>query len=221
MKPVLPRAALEQDEKTMTSSINAARDDLAFMRSLVEGEGDWRVTFGEAYFAAGLIYGAQMLLHAAEFFGPLPRSGLWAFVIGLGPSLIFAAVFSWILWRHRTIRPNATGRALGAVFGSVGLANLALVAVIGSVAWRERSGTTWLIYPCAVMVLQGAAWMVSYVIRRRSWLALVAAGWIGSGVAMALCVNAMGYFILIAGLCFCLCMALPGWIMVRLSRKAV
>ena len=204
----------------MSADSQSAREDLAFMRALAGGSDDWLLTFGESYFAAGLIYGAQMLLHAAQLFGWLPTTGLWPLVVGLGPTIVFLAVLTWILWRRRAIRPSTVGRSLGAVFGSVGLANLALVAVIGSVAWRERSLTTWLIYPCAVLVMQGAAWMVSYVIRRRGWLALVSAGWIVCGVAMALVVQSIGYYILIAGLGFLLCMALPGWVMIRLGRRA-
>jgi len=40
---------------------------------------------------------------------------------------------------------------------------------------RLHSLTVWLIYPCTVCVLQGAAWSVAFVLRRRPWLGLVAA----------------------------------------------
>jgi hypothetical protein len=204
----------------MSADSHSARDDLAFIRTLVGGSDDWLLTFGEAYFAAGVVYGGQILMNAGQIFGWLPGQGLWALAIGLGPTVVYLAILVWILRRHRAMRPSTTGRSLSAVFGSVGLANLALIAVIGSVALRERSITTWLIYPCAVLVLQGAAWLVSYVIRRRGWLAVVAAGWIVAGVAMAQFVQSIGYYLLIAGLSFCLCMALPGWVMIRLARKA-
>jgi hypothetical protein len=204
----------------MSADSETARDDLAFMRALVGGSDDWLITFGEAYFAAGVVYGAQILMNAGQVFGWLPGQGLWALATGLGPTVVYIAILVWILRRHRALRPSATGRSLSAVFGSIGLANLALVAVVGSVALREHSITTWLIYPCAVLVLQGAAWLVSYVVRRRGWLGLVAAGWIVAGVAMAQCVQSIGYYLLIAGLSFALCMALPGWVMIRLARRA-
>ncbi len=70
------------------------------------------------------------------------------------------------------------------VFAAVGMSNLALVAVIGSVALREKSITTWLIYPCTVFVLQGAAWLMAYTLRRRAWLGLVALGWFVTALGM-------------------------------------
>ena len=50
----------------MNTDIRTAEEDLAFLRSVVErGEGTTGA-WGESYFAAGLIYGAQMLLHAQD-----------------------------------------------------------------------------------------------------------------------------------------------------------
>ena len=205
----------------MSADAHSARDDLAFMRSLVaEGANDYSV-FGKSYGLAGLIYGAQILLHAGQLAGLVPATGLWPLAVGLGPTLVFLTVLAVILWRGRhDRRPSPTGRAVNAAFASIGMANLALVAVIGVVAWREGSVTTWLIYPCAVFVLQGAAWLFAWTLRRRAWLGLVAAGWGTAGIAMAVSVESLAWYLLAAGLGFLLCMALPGWIMVQLSRRA-
>ena len=43
---------------------NSVRDDLAFLRALAEGSEENLRTFAEIYFAAGIIYGGEMLLHA-------------------------------------------------------------------------------------------------------------------------------------------------------------
>jgi hypothetical protein len=102
----------------------------------------------------------------------------------------------------------------------VGLANLALIAVVGSVAWREQSATTWLIYPCAVFVLQGAAWLFAFMMRKQIWLLGVALGWFACAIAMALTVTMAGWFILFAGAGLWLCMALPGWAILRQTRAA-
>ena len=204
----------------MNTDARTAQDDLAFLRALVEGSGESSGAWAEGYFAAGLIYGAQMLMHAGQALGWLPSSGLPALAIGVGPTLVFLPVIGWISWRRRKDRPAAVaGRAVAAVFGSVGLANLALIVVIGSVSLREKSLTIWLIYPACVFILQGAAWMVAYAMRRRAWLALVAAGWFGFAIAMGLTIERIGYYVLFAGLGIWSCMALPGWLMLRAAAK--
>jgi hypothetical protein len=203
---------------TATDAQTAAREDLAFLRGLFD-RSDGSSAFGEAYFAAGLIYGAQMLLHGAQALHWLPPNGSLMLAIALGPTLIFVPVLVWINWRHRRERLAAPGRAIGAVFGAIGTANLALVAVIGSVAWREHSLTTWLIYPCAVFILQGAAWLVASLMRLRPWMLAVAAGWVLAGLAMAQSVTSLGAYILLAGLGIWTCMALPGWVLIRVARR--
>ncbi|HEX3405845.1 MAG TPA: hypothetical protein VHS81_01305, partial [Caulobacteraceae bacterium] len=169
----------------------------------------------------GLVYGAQMLMHAGQFFRLLPGEGPAALAIGLGPTLLFVPLIAWIISRHRTDRPPAvTGRAVAAVFGAVGAANLALVVVIGWAAWRQGSFATWLIYPACVFILQGAAWTVAWSLRRRAWLGVVAAGWFVFAIAMGLTTERIGLYLLFCGLGIWSCMALPGWLMTRIGRKA-
>jgi hypothetical protein len=200
----------------MTTDPQSARDDLAFLRALLDDESAGPRSFGEAYLAAGLIYGGQMILHAMQAMGWIGGSAMGALAIGIGSTVLFIPVLTWIIIRNRRTPVHGTvGRAVGGIFAVVGLANLVLVAVIGSVAWREASVTTWLIYPCAVFVLQGAAWLFAFTMRRRTWLLWIAIGWFVCAVAMALTVTMTGYFILFAGLGLWLCMALPGWIMLR------
>lgn len=205
----------------MSTNAQSARDDLAYMRSLVaEGANDFSM-FGEIYGLAGLIYGGQILLHAGQMYGLLSGRPPWGFVFSAGPTLAFLAALAVIVWRRRhDKRPSPTGRAINSMFGSAGLANLALIAVIGAVAWREQSFATWLIYPCAVFVLQGTAWFFAWTIRRRTWLLPVAAGWMAAGIFMAFSVSSLGTYLLGAGLAFLLCMALPGWAMIQIGRKA-
>ena len=207
----------------MNADAQSARDDLAFLRALV-GDDEQRTqrNFGEIYFVSGLIYGGQMLLHAVQALGLLPPDGLTSLAIGLGPTVVFVPVLLWLIWKQRADKPSGTvGRAVAGVFGAIGLANLVLIMVIGSIALREHSIATWLIYPCSVFVLQGTAWLFAFMMRRRGWTLLVAAGWFASAVAMALSVTALGYFILFAGLGLWLCMALPGWAMMRNAVRGV
>jgi hypothetical protein len=203
----------------MNGDAAAARDDLAFMRALVQAGGDAQQPFGEGYLAAGVIYGAEMLLHGGQLLGLVSVAGPWVLAIGLGPTVLFLAVLFWIVRRHRGAPANMVSRAIGAVFGAVGVANVALVAVVGSVALRCHSVEIWLIYPCAVFVLQGAAWLAAYALRRRVWLALVGLGWFAAGIGMSRAVGSFAAYVLIAGVSILLLMALPGWVLLRLARK--
>ena len=206
----------------MTADAQSAREDLAFLKTLVGGnENAGMRALGEAYLAGGLIYGVQVLLPVAQGLGWLPKNDLASLLTGIGPTAVFVPVLIWIIRRNRTDMPKGmVGRAVAGVFAAIGLSNLFLIAVVGAVAWREDSQTTWLIYPCAVFVLQGTAWLFAYMMRRRRWLLLVAIGWFASAVGMALSVAATGYFILFAGLGLWFCMALPGWIILRRDPRS-
>ncbi len=200
---------------------DTARDDLAFLRALVTPSDVWQKQFGETYAAAGLCYCVQMLLHGGQFLGLIPPTGPIALAIGFGPTLVFLVLLIGIIWRNRQgPSGGATSKAVGAVFGAVGLANLVLIVVIGSVAWRLQSITVWLIYPCAVMVLQGMAWLVAYMLRRRPWHAAVAGGWFLTGMGMGAAVLSPGWYVITAGLGMFACMLVPGLVMLRQSRSA-
>jgi hypothetical protein len=201
-------------------TFESARDDLSFMRGLVEGGQDWQRPFGRVYFAAGLCYGAQMLMHGGQFVGVLPEAGWPALAIGLGPTGVFLVLLVWLNRLNGPLAGTAVARAVGSVFGAVGVANLAIAAIVGSVAWREHSITIWLIYPCIVMALQGVAWMVAWQLRRRGWLGLVAAGWFATGLAMAASIEAIGGYVLAAGLGMLGFLLIPGAIMMRQAPAA-
>jgi hypothetical protein len=207
----------------MSPDAQSARDDLAFLRALIgDDEALQMRTFGESYFAAGLIYGGQMILHAVQALRFLPDTPAWSLGIGLGPTLLFIPVISWILYRNRQNQARgAIGKAVGAIFGAIGLANFFLIAVIGSVALQEHSLQTWLIYPCCIFILQGTAWLFTYMMRRHGWHLAVALGWFATAVAAALAIpSSLGLFILFVGIGLWGCMALPGWLMLRNARAA-
>jgi hypothetical protein len=199
---------------------DSARDDLAYLRALVQGTDSLPRGFGQAYAAAGLCYGVQFLLHGAQALGwaTSPNLGL---VIGLGPTIVFLALLTWIIARDR--REGAGGgvtfRAVRSVFSAVGFANIAAAVIVGSVALREHSLTIWLIFPCIIMVFQGAAWLVAFVLWRQGWFGLVASGWFAAGIAAGLCVGIVPAYLIVSGLAFLAFMLVPGVILMR-PRKA-
>ena len=207
----------------MNQDAQSARDDLAFIKALVgDDETAQMRTFGASYFAAGLVYGGQMILHAVQALGFLPNTPAWSLGIGLGPTLVFLPLISWIVYSNRK-NPihGAVGRAVTGIFGAIGLANFFLLICIGWVAIHQKSVSTWLIYACCVFIFQGTAWLFSYMMRRRGWHLAVAIGWFVTAVASAISITtSLGLFILFAGMGLWGCMALPGWLMMRSARSA-
>jgi len=105
-----------------------------------------------------------------------------------------------------------------AVFACIGTSYLCLAAVIASVALREHSLATWLIYPCAVYVLQGAAWLIYFNLSRRPWMLIVALGWFACGIAMGWYVTNPAIFLLFAAIGLSVLMVVPGWLLARSTR---
>jgi hypothetical protein len=196
-------------------NVDDARDDLAFIRALVAPEDHWQKQFGRLYAAAGACYSVQMLLHIGQTAGITPNHGLAAQLIGWGPSVVFLAILIWVIRRDGRQRGGFTSRAVGAVFAAVGMTNLALCLTIGSVALRLHSLTLWLIYPCVVMILQGLAWMVAFMLRRRGWLGVIALGWFGVGVAMAIFIDNMVGYVAAATVGIVCFMLIPGLYLMR------
>jgi hypothetical protein len=194
--------------------------DLAFLRALAgDGGTSFLRNFGEVYLATGVCYSLQILGHGAQFAFGWFTEPLAASILGFGPTLVVVALIAWLNWRRRnTSGASTVTKAVGAMFGAVGVANLVMVAVVGVQAWRMQSIQVWLIYPCIVMAFQGAAWMAAWTLRRRGWMGLVGAGWFATAIAMGVYIpNMAGYLAaLFAGLV--LCMVLPGYAMMRTFR---
>ena len=199
-----------------------ALDDLAFMRGLVQSGADVTRPLGEGYLAAGLCYGIQMVLHLGQYLGWAPDEGLAALAISLGPTVVFLALITWLSIRNHTPTAGASlvARTVGAVFMAFGLANIALIAIIGSQALRMKSLEIWLIYPCVVLALQGAAWLIVYTLRRRAWIAVVSAGWFATGIAMAFAIGYPLPLLLIGIFGFAAFMVIPGIYMMRSPKEA-
>lgn len=200
-----------------------AHADLAFMKALVEEGGRSQMTGGAIFLAAGLLYGLQCLVHWTQSVGVTRFSDAFMLVFVIGITATFVGVLGVVVWRDRKMHQRAVGtRALNAAFGGAGLANLVLCSVFGLVAWRERSETIWLLYPVTISVVQGFAWYVAYMMRKRLWLALVSAGWYATAVGLGVLMSSdnVAAYLLLLGLALLLLMALPGGVMIRLGKSS-
>jgi hypothetical protein len=194
-------------------------DDLAFMRALAEGGGESRRATAAGFVAGGVLYGLQCFVQGADAVGWLRLSDMQSGIFVAAITIGFLLLLGWILWRYRNApSTGVSARALAAAFSGAGTATLALLCVFASAALREGSITIWMLFPCAVFALQGAAWMVAWSLRRRGWLGLVALGWMASAIGLSL---AIGHDIypFIAGAALLLFMAVPGAVMMRSAQR--
>jgi len=204
------------------SDLAEARDDLAFMRSLVSGGGQFQTVAGEIFIWAGLLYGLQCLLSWLDVAGVVSFSQSAMLVVSFGPTFVFLVVLGIVIWRERKA-PKSAGalRALEAVFQGAGIANLVLALVFAYGAHLTQSITVWLYHPVVVCVFQGVAWYVAWIVRKRAWLGLVSLGWFAVSLACGLLVQSPDKFLLTIGVALILLMALPGYAMRRAGKQAV
>ncbi|MFI4974605.1 MAG: hypothetical protein ACHP84_08705 [Caulobacterales bacterium] len=207
----------------MTSKLQGAEADLAFMRALAEGGGPTAglAAFGTVYFAAGLLYGLQVLVQWADGARLIhvPPPLMLVFIIGV--SVVFFAVMGWIMWRGRRAGPaGVAARAVGGAFGAVGTAYLTIVVAFAWVALRERNLSVWLLYPVVVFAMQGAAWLVAFSLRQRLWLLFVAVGWLANAVALGFCVEFLQFYVPLAAFGLFAWMMIPGAVLMRQGRRA-
>lgn len=200
---------------------SSVQDDLAFMKSLTDGAVARRhqAQFGKIYFAAGVIYGFQVVVQWAAYAKLIVMpidDGLFILAI----NFIFLSYLGWEMWNNRGLgQGTMTNRAINAAFAAIGAANLAVTLILFIGAWRLDNQMIGVLIPCVIFALQGAAWFVAYTLRRRAWLGVVAAGWMVTSIAMAFYVGSITFMLLI-GLGILLWMAVPGFVMMRLASKA-
>lgn len=206
----------------MATDLQSAREDLAYMRSLVSGGVAMQSTIGEAFTWAGALYGGQCILHWLQTLGAVPSTGLIALAILLLPTLLFCVILGIIIWKDRK-KPTggASARALGAVFQGAGLANLVMACVFAYGASKAEDFGLWLYHPIVVCMFQGVAWYVAWAILRRRWLSFVAFGWFATTVTLGVAMFAdIGVYLLALGIALLVFMALPGWVIWRDAKKA-
>ena len=98
---------------------HSPEDDLAFMRSIVEGGGRPSLTLSICYLAGGLLYGTQCLFHVGQVTGVIrwPDLANLAFVVAI--SAAFLSVLTWAILKDRrdgAARGPLASRSLNAAF---------------------------------------------------------------------------------------------------------
>ncbi|WP_297737792.1 hypothetical protein [uncultured Maricaulis sp.] len=205
----------------MTDELATARADLAFLRNLAEG--DPRPSAGASLLlmTAGLLYGFETLIHWIGVSGLVALPDWVHFAAAIVGTGGFLLALAFILWMDRN-QPTGTAarKAYETAFMAAGLANLSMAFVFGFNAFRTQDFTLWLYYVPVVFALQGAAWFVASRVQKRLWYGVVAIGWYLAAAALGLTMNDPAMFNLIASLALLGLMAVPGFVLWRLSRAA-
>ncbi|MDY6922590.1 MAG: hypothetical protein SWI22_01360 [Pseudomonadota bacterium] len=202
--------------------LHSPEDDLAFMRSIVEGGGRTPMTLAVCYLAGGLLYGLQCLFHVGQITGLIrwPDLANLAFVVMITVS--FLAVLTWAILKDRKDGPvnrgSTASRSLNAAFSATGMANTAVIIVFGVGAYRDQDFAIWLYYAAIVFALQAAAWYMAWTLKRKGWmLATALGGWLAA-VALGLLVREPVWYLGVCTVALFALFALPGWILFRDAR---
>lgn len=198
----------------------SAREDIAFMRKLLEDGERSQMTGGIISVLGGGIYGLQCLVQWAAVAGVITLNELGWMITSFLPTVVFLTILTWYLVKSRHQVQRGTDRSINAVFGALGVTNLVLLVVIGSFAARESSMNIYEIYPAVVFALQGGGWMVAWWLRRELWLGAVAAGWFASAIALGFLIGTTTY-ILVAALSLFAFLMLPGFALIRAAWRNV
>ena len=209
----------------MNDKLKTAQADLAFLRGLAEGgaeRGGLGVAGGALYGSAGVLYGVQTLSYFVQEKGLLSLGATGNIVMAWAPTVIFLILMTIVIIIDRkNPQRGVTNRAVNAAFSGTGIANLALVLVFASAAARSQDFRYWLFHPAVVFILQGAVWYVIFVLRKRAWMALVAIGWLVSGVAMGMLIDRADLYLAIATFGLFAFMGAPGFFMMRQALRPV
>lgn len=206
--------------------LHSAEADLAFMRSIVEGDGRPQLTLAVCYLAGGLLYGLQCLFHLGQVLGVIRWPDLANLIFVLGITVAFLII---LVWAVRTDKRNeASGargpmasRAMQAALSGAGMANAAVLIIFGVGAVRDQDFAVWLYYPAVIFCLQSAAWYMAWNLKKKPWMLATSLGGWATAVALGVLVREPLVYLSVCTAALLLLFAGPGWIMWRDARTAL
>jgi hypothetical protein len=195
------------------------REDIAFLRAVVEDHDSTMALDGAILTAVGVIFGFVSLFYWFVSAGvrTVPTTAIpWAWVMGV---MVLVPVVL-LLQRRYPRSSGPSSRATLAAWQGVGTGITVAGIAFGLGAWRLQmpSLVLWA-FPVVLFTLYGAAWGLAFAVRRRIAFALVAAG---CHLVSLACGFSMGrpqeWLVLSLGL-FTL-VAAPGFALVWHARRA-
>jgi hypothetical protein len=208
----------------MNADTQSAREDLAFLRQLVDEDDGGRPLwiFGASYLAIGLAIIAQVValwIIAADLV-PAPEWAPLAAIVAVWTVYTFAQ--QWIAGRVRGVKPgaNVRSRVGGAALYSMALPHLTMVVVFAITAWRQQDGIFLQQAALVFFALQGGMWFIIHALRRERWHLLEAIAWLLATLAAAPFLGTDTFGPVIAIIVLALMVA-PGIYMLRVAGRPV
>ena len=182
----------------MTDSTRAAREDLAFMKAVVEDKGPLPILIGAHMLAVGAPYGLNFILIWAIYAGLAPwwpQDLLWG--TWIPGTLVYAPASIFLSLRGRGFTAGPTARLFVAAWSAVGLIIVPTLAVM--ILAQMQTGVAYVrIWPPLSFVLWGGAWASLGIVRRKPWHAVVALGSIATALASAALVESPASWLVMA-----------------------
>lgn len=201
----------------MSDQNQSLRDDLAFLRSMAEAGRDRPMAGGAILVASGAIFGAASLAVWAgvAIFALPPRAYS---VIWLTSAVLFGVTLTILLRRMPKVGEGGQATA-GMAWSYLGWSIFVMGASVSVAGWRLGIPNLMLVFPCVLMALYGAGWLIAAFISRQGWLRLVGYASFVASVVNAWFVDGPTVW-LVYGLSLLGLLALPGLVMMRQHRRA-
>ena len=165
--------------------MQSVRDDLAFLKSVANDEGQLPWILGATFFAGGLTFGLPVVADWAQVLGMIPGGSwqLWMWVVASG---LFTAVQVTLSRLGPKPRPGQSlGRAFLPTWAGMGLITVVMVTVFAIADLRLHTHLVWGIWASLIFAIWGGAWMGVAILRpRRGWM------WVALGSFATAIVNA-------------------------------
>ena len=160
----------------MPHDSNPTVDDLSYLRSLAEAGRNAPLAAGPYLLAGGGTFACASVVIGLAEFGMLPYpANSVAVPVMIGALLAFGLILAMLRKRDAGRAQNDTNRAVGAVWTAAGLGIFFYFVAVQVASWRMGSFALANSITLVVLLLYGAAWLVTALVARQNWMFGVAA----------------------------------------------
>jgi hypothetical protein len=207
-------------DATQPNAAQTAREDIAFMRALVEEGARGPLFGGSILLATGLIYSVAsaavwvVLTRAPREAGP---SMPWIWGSALLAQFLIMAVLITRIRRGRTA-PTRSNLVFARVWNGVGLAIMSCLASFTLTAWTSHRPEVFAAFPAVILALYGVGWMVTASSSTARWTWAVALLSFAFAVVSGAFAGSVNLPLLFA-LALLVLLAAPGAILIKQARS--